>query len=44
MIDTNLPPVNTSDLFTDEQMRKFLTNGFVIIKPDLPKSIHVPFF
>ncbi len=40
MIDTNLPPVNTSDLFTDEQMRKFLTNGFVIIKPDLPKSIH----
>ena len=40
MIDANLPPISSDDLFTDEQMREFLTNGFVIIKPDLPKSIH----
>ena len=40
MVDTNLPPISSDDLFTDEQMREFLTNGFVIIKPDLPKSIH----
>ena len=39
MIDTN-QPISADDLFTDEQMRAFLTNGFVVIKPDLPRSLH----
>ena len=39
MIYTN-QPISADDLFTDEQMREFLTNGFVVIKPDLPKSLH----
>ncbi|HIM12016.1 TPA: phytanoyl-CoA dioxygenase [Candidatus Poribacteria bacterium] len=32
--------IDKENLFTDEQMKQFIANGYVIIKPDIPTSLH----
>ena len=32
--------LSPSDLLTDEQVRSFIVNGLIVIKPNLDKSIH----
>ena len=32
--------IGKENLFTDEQMKQFIANGYVIIKPNVPTSLH----
>ena len=32
--------IGKENLFTDEQMKQFIANGYVIVKPNVPTSLH----
>ena len=37
---SNGAPIYVENLFTDEQMKQFIERGYVVIKPDIPRSLH----